>query len=78
MRKETMMIRIMTRATIKFVLIGILWQILELIFYREIQPRIVDDIIGLIIYALLMKNEAWKEVWWNGNAKTKEQQTPEE
>lgn len=46
-----MMIKIVTRATIKLELIVILWQILELIFYREIQPRIVDNIIGLIIYA---------------------------
>lgn len=27
--------------------IGVLWQILEYMIYGEIQPRIVDDIIGL-------------------------------
>lgn len=35
-------------AVIIFLAVAILWQVLELLLYGEIQPRRVDDIIGLV------------------------------
>ena len=40
--------------TIIFVTFG--WQGLELLFYGEIQPRIVDNIIGLILFLSILIN----------------------
>ncbi len=35
--------------------IGFLWQALEMVFYGEIQPRKVDDIIGIVWVACIVK-----------------------
>ena len=42
---------------IKGLLISILWKALELIFYGEIQPRTVDDIIYLFLVYYIYKSE---------------------
>ena len=42
---------------IKGLLISFLWKVLELIFYGEIQPRIVDDIIYLFLVYYIYKSE---------------------
>lgn len=34
---------------------NLIWMTLELLFYREIQPRIVDDIMMLIITPMIYK-----------------------
>ena len=44
-------------ACLKFVWLNIIWQFLELIFYNQIQPRIVDDIIGLFIFYYIYQTE---------------------
>ena len=31
-----------------WIILALIWQGLELLFYGEIQPRIVDDIMGLL------------------------------
>lgn len=31
------------------------WQVLELVIYGEVQPRLVDDIVGLIFLPLIYK-----------------------
>lgn len=31
-----------------FFILSIVWQVLELLFYKEVQPRIVDDIMMLL------------------------------
>lgn len=36
-------------------LLGIIWQALELIFYKEIQPRIVDDIMGILFFLFIYR-----------------------
>lgn len=52
------------------VAIGICWQLLELLIYGEVQPRIVDDIIGLlwigaICFAYKFKEEVHiNNPWW--------------
>lgn len=38
-----------------YLLLGIVWQLLELIFYKEIQPRIVDDIMGLLFFQFIYR-----------------------
>ena len=38
-----------------FIVIAIAWQVLELVIYGEVQPRLVDDIIGLIFPPLIYK-----------------------
>ena len=40
--------------------VAIIWQILELIFYSEIQSRIVDDIIWFFIFYYIYQAEKWK------------------
>lgn len=32
---------------------GIVWVILELIIYKEVQHRVVDDIISIIVYVFI-------------------------
>lgn len=41
----------------KFMLICTVWQVLERKFYGAVQPRIVDDIIGLILFFYILKGE---------------------
>lgn len=56
-------VSLILRTCIRFFLIGLLWQVLELIFYGEIQPRIVDDIIGLFLFYYIYRSEQrcfWK------------------
>lgn len=36
-------------------LIGVVWEVLELIFYKEIQSRIVDNIILVIFIVIILK-----------------------
>lgn len=58
-----LILRATVRASIKFLLIGILWQAMEFIFYGEIQPRIVDDFIGCFLFYYIYRNEQrhfWK------------------
>lgn len=48
--------------------ISICWQLLELLIYGEVQPRIVDDIIGLfwigaICFAYKFKEIELKRMW---------------
>lgn len=57
MKRQTIIV--VARTSIKFLLIGILWQVLELIFYGEIQPRIVDDIIGLFLFYYIYRSEQY-------------------
>ena len=38
-----------------FILIGLIWQVLEIACYGEIQPRIVDDVIVLITLPFIYK-----------------------
>ena len=45
------------KAAIKFIIICLLWQQLELKYYGCIQPREVDDIIGLILFYFILKGE---------------------
>lgn len=37
-----------------YIMIGFIWQGLEMIFYGEIQPRKVDDIIWILYTALIV------------------------
>ena len=63
MRMTYRTIRLLVNTSIKFLLIGILWQILELIFYGEVQPRAVDDVIGVFLYYYIFRSEQrcfWK------------------
>lgn len=41
----------------KYMLIGLAWMALEKHFYGEVQPRIVDDIIGLVLFFYILKGE---------------------
>lgn len=41
----------------KYMLISLAWMALEKHFYGEVQPRIVDDIIGLILFFYILKGE---------------------
>jgi len=51
--------RFITFAIILFIVQG-LWMGLELCFYGEIQPRIVDNVVGLILAISLFYNlKAW-------------------
>lgn len=51
-------IRIMWVLTflVVYLLVGIIWQFMELTFYGEVQPRVVDDIIALILTASITLN----------------------
>lgn len=44
-------------AIFKFIVISLAWMALEKHFYGEVQPRIVDDIIGLILFFYILKGE---------------------
>ncbi len=44
------------------VAIGICWQLLELLIYGEVQPRIVDDIIGLLWIGAICFAYKFKEI----------------
>jgi len=47
----------LVNASIKFLFIGFLWQLLELILYHQIQPRFVDDIISLFLFYYIFRAE---------------------
>ncbi len=53
-------LRAMMKACIRYLLIGLLWQFLEFHFYGQVQPRIVDDIIGLFLFYYITKREEEK------------------
>jgi hypothetical protein len=36
-----------------YLVLSVIWQLLELIFYKEIQPRIVDDIMGVLFFQFI-------------------------
>lgn len=38
-----------------YLFLGIIWQVLELIFYNEVQPRIVDDIMGVLFFLFIYR-----------------------
>lgn len=44
-------------AILKFLVISLAWMALEKNFYGEVQPRIVDDIIGLVLFFYILKGE---------------------
>lgn len=44
-------------AIFKFIVISLAWMELEKNFYGEVQPRIVDDIIGLVLFFYILKGE---------------------
>ena len=50
--------RLLFVASIKYILIVILWQALELIFYGVVQHRIVDGIIGIILFWYIYQCES--------------------
>lgn len=50
-------LKILFKSAWKLFLISILWQIFELAFYGEVQPRIVDDIIAFILFHYIYKSE---------------------
>jgi len=50
----------LVNASIKFLFIGFLWQLLELILYHQIQPRFVDDIISLFLFYYIFRAEERK------------------
>lgn len=56
-RKEMPIILSFLIAAGKYMLIGLAWMALEKHFYGEVQPRIVDDIIGLILFFYILKGE---------------------
>lgn len=43
------------KSSLIFLTILILWMVLEILFYKQIQPRMVDDIIGLILFYFIYK-----------------------
>lgn len=38
-----------------YLVLAAIWQLLELIFYKEIQPRIVDDIMGVLFFQFIYR-----------------------
>lgn len=44
-------------AIFKFIVISLAWMALGKNFYGEVQPRIVDDIIGLVLFFYILKGE---------------------
>nr|UWG22158.1 MAG: hypothetical protein [Bacteriophage sp.] len=44
-------------ALLKYIIICALWMELEIKLYGKVQPRIVDDIIGLILFYYILKSE---------------------
>lgn len=55
--RERMISKAFLNACVKYVLISVLWMVLERIIYGKVQPRIVDDIIGLILFWYIFKSE---------------------
>lgn len=49
--------RLLFVACIKYILIVILWQELEMVFYGAVQHRIVDDITGIILFWYIYQSE---------------------
>lgn len=49
--------RLLFVACIKYILIVILWQALEMVFYGAVQHRVVDDIIGVILFWYIYQRE---------------------
>lgn len=54
---------IFLNACIKYILISILWMVLERIIYGRVQPRIVDDIIGLILFWYIYQAEKGRRLY---------------
>ena len=50
-------IKQLSSACIKYILIVILWQALEMVFYGAVQHRVVDDIIGVILFWYIYRSE---------------------
>ena len=50
-------IKQLSSACIKYILIVILWQALEMVFYGAVQHRVVDDIIGVILFWYIYQRE---------------------
>lgn len=38
-----------------YIVLALVWQGLELLIYRQIQPRVVDDIMGLLFLPFIYK-----------------------
>lgn len=49
------------KAAFKWLALVMLWQFLEVLFYGEVQPRIVDDIIGFFLWYYIYKSEYYKD-----------------
>lgn len=43
------------------ILVSIVWQILEMVFYGKVQPRIVDEVVWLILWRYIYLAEKRKE-----------------
>lgn len=54
---------IFLNACIKYILISILWMALERIIYGRVQPRIADDIIGLILFWYIYQAEKGRWIY---------------
>lgn len=54
---------IFLNACIKYILISVLWMALERIIYGKVQPRIVDDIIGLILFWYIYQAEKGRWIY---------------
>ena len=54
---------IFLNASIKYILINVLWMALERMIYGKVQPRIVDDIIGLILFWYIYQAEKGRWVY---------------
>lgn len=54
---------IFLNACIKYILISILWMVLERIIYGRVQLRIVDDIIGLILFWYIYQAEKGRRLY---------------
>lgn len=39
-----------------FIILGLIWQGLELLLYGQIQHRVVDDIMGLLFFPFIYKS----------------------
>lgn len=53
-KKESIM-RQALKAIGWYLVLAVIWQLLELIFYKEIQPRIVDDIMGVLLFQFIYR-----------------------
>ena len=54
---------IFLNACIKYILISVLWMALERIIYGKVQPRSVDDIIGLILFWYIYQAEKGRWIY---------------